>query len=171
MKKILIGCLALSMLAITSCKKPAKVDGGTFTFKGNSYSVNSAIGNTTGDNAVVAISQPSNQYNQLQFTFFSDIEAGAQVFHYPIAGSYTVVRSAPADSTQVQVSLQLTNGATYNNTSYWPDTITGIQAAVTVSNGKLNITLPSITMFNKADTTRVDQGVLNATIKQTGDTQ
>lgn len=169
MKKILFGCLAFSMLTIISCKKTAKVDGGTFTFKGTTYNVNSAIGNTTGDNAVVAISQPSNQYNQLQFTFFSDIEGGAQVFHYPTAGNYTVVRDAPTDSTQVQVNLQFTTGSTYDNTMFRPDSITNILATVVVLGGKLNITLPSLNLKNKADTT--DVGSLTATIKQTSDTQ
>jgi len=171
MKKILIGFLALSMLTIVSCKKTTTVNGGTFTFKGTSYNVTSAIGNTTTDNSLVCVNSGSNTYNQVIFTFVSSIVGGAQVLPYPTAGTYTVVSGTPdSTGTQVNVSLVLTTGATYNAKTYAVDPSANVSATVTVSNGELKITLPAVNMINVHDTTGADHGNLNANVMQTSAT-
>jgi hypothetical protein len=172
MKKILIGFLALSMLTIFSCKKAAVVNGGSFTFKGTTYNVTSAIGNTTADNSLVCINSGNNTYNECQFIFYSSIVGGAQVAPYPTAGTYTVVTGAPdTTGTQVSINLVLTTGATYNAINYAVDPAANVHATVTVSNGELHISLPAVNMINIHDTTGTDHGTLTATVMQTQATE
>ena len=157
MKKILIGLVALSMLTIVSCKKSAKVDGGSWTFKSVTYSVTSAIANSTGDQSLVAISNSNNNYDELQFTFYTLPTT---------SGQYTVTAGAPdTTNTQVNVNMILTSGSTYTGPTYAPDPSANVTAQVTVSDGKLQITLPSLNMINVKDST--DHGTVTATIKQT----
>jgi hypothetical protein len=172
MKKILFGFLALSLLTVFSCKKAAVLNGGTFTFKGTSYSVTSAIGNQTADNTLVCVNSPSGSYNDLLCIFYSNISGGVQIVPYPKAGTYTIVAGAPADSSQISFKLDLTTGATYNGKTYLVDPATSANATVTTDgNGWLKISVPSINLILKGDTTGADHGSLSASVVQTSATE
>lgn len=156
MKKISITILTVSLLVIASCKKDAKVSGGSWAFKGTTYDVKSGIPSSS-DNTLVLVSSGSNTYNQLLFSFYT---------LPPADGSYTVVQGAPdSTNTQIGVSMTLTTGATYTGPTYWP--VSSPSATVTVVNGRIKVSLPSTDMMNTTDST--DVSALTATVNQTVD--
>ncbi len=164
MKKILIGFLALGIFTSYSCKKTAAVNGGSWTFKSNTYTVTSATTNTYTDygayvqaNVLTAINSGSDQYNQVQFAFLD----------MPIAeGTYNVIPDAyPDTSINVSVSLKLTKGASYDQTLYTPDPSVSTVATVTVKDGKVKVSIPATEMVNVNDTS--DHGSFSADITQT----
>jgi hypothetical protein len=172
MKKILIGIVAVTliMLAITSCKKPASVNGGSWTFKSQNYPVTSGIADISQQPPVGSVyniatlataSQGSNSYGSIVFTFFS----------YPTAsGTYTITSNQYPDSGshEIAVNMILSTGSSYAQNNYNPtaSSAASVVANVTVgSNGWITIALPALEMVNAANPS--DSAALTANVKQT----
>lgn len=164
MKKIIIAFLALGILTAYSCKKSTTADGGSWTFKSNTYKVTSATTNTFVDygygvraRILTAISSDNGQYNQVQFAFKRLPTQDA---------SYNVIPDTYPDTVvNVAVSLKLTKGSGYDQTMYTPDPSVSTVATVTVQNGKIKVSIPATDMVNVSDST--DHGSLSGDIIQT----
>jgi|GEM_PF-1534332 len=173
MKKILSGLVAFTIIMLTasSCKKAATVDGGSWTFNGQTYKVTSGIAdvsqNPTGstpaniDVTLATVCQSSSAYGDIVFTFYT----------FPTtSGTYAITSNPLPDttSTQVAVNMILSTGSNYNGKIYNPTPYSASvsTANVTVgSNGWITISIPSLEMAR--DTVPSDSAVLTASVKQT----
>jgi hypothetical protein len=176
MKRIITGIATILfiMIAASSCKKAANVDGGTWSFKSQTYKVTSGIADVSQMpgvsyvdtiSSLVTVCKTSNSYGDIVFTFYN----------YPTAsGAYTITRNQYPDSGSheiaVQMILQTGSGTslvenTYNPTAY---SASSASANVTVaSNGWININIQSLMMLN-ADTSKTsDSSALVTNVKQT----
>lgn len=164
MRKTIIGFMVVGILASYSCKKKNAPDGGSWTFKSNTYSVTSATTNSYTDygygvqaNVLTAINSASGQYNQVQFAFVDLPTAN---------GTYNIIPDAyPDTNINVSISLKLTKGSNYDQTMYTPDPSVATVATVTIQNGKMKVSIPATDMVNVNDT--ADRGSFSADIIQT----
>jgi len=172
MKKALIGIVALALitLSITSCKKATAVNGGTWSFKGQTYTVTSGIaslnqvspvvtaayGNPYTISSLATVCQASNSYGDIVFNFWQ----------YPtVSGSYPITSNTFVDSgsNAIAINMILSTGKTYLPTPYSAATA---MANVTVgSNGWITISIPSLEMVR--DTVASDSSALTVNVKQT----
>lgn len=175
MKKIISGIVAMMiiMLTITSCKKAATVNGGSWSFKSQNYTVTSGIAdisqgspvNTPSGNpylvsSLATVCQTSNSYGDIVFSFYNTpIVAGS----YPITANQYIDSGSTAMG--VQMILQTGSGTSLVEKTYYPSPFNSVTAAVTVSSGLVKINLPALQMINANDPT--DSAILTATVNQT----
>lgn len=156
MKKLLLGAAALTMLA-TACKK--KDDGGTpsnsWKVGSTSYTSMATVGASMGSLYTVTASTGNGTSTSLiGFTF-----SGAAA---PAAGTYKVVgSSSPAAG---QVVFTAASGSASGTTSYKSTGSDNINATVSVSNGKVSVSMPDTWAKNISGS---DSVKVNANITQT----
>ena len=180
MKKILSGLVAFTIIMLTasSCKKAATVDGGSWTFNGQTYKVTSGIADVTQNPttfqrtglpdttypinlSLATVCSTNSAYGDIVFTFYT----------YPkVSGAYAITPNALPDSgsQEVAVNMILSTGSNYNGKIYNPTPYSASvsTANVTVgSNGWITISIPSLEMAR--DTVPSDSAVLTASVKQT----
>lgn len=176
MKKALIGIVALALitLSITSCKKAATVNGGTWSFKGQTYTVtsgiasmnqnspvNTALNNPYTISSLAAVCQANNSYGDIVFNFWQ----------YPtVSGSYPITSNVFVDSgsNAIAVSMILSTGSNYVGKNYFPTPYSAATAMANVtvgSNGWITISIPSLEMVR--DTVASDSAALIVNVKQT----
>lgn len=129
MKKVLLSLSVLAMLGSVSCKKDDKKKTNSWTLAGTGYSVISA----NSSNGAFGVVDPSGT----ACTF--DFEG---VTNPPTAGSYKVVSGPSIGSGQVMISA-IKGGVGYVSLN------TNTQlATVTVSGGKITVSVPEIILKN-----------------------
>lgn len=138
MKKLLLGTLALTMLA-TACKKDddsSSSNANTVSVGGTSYSTTSTGGSVTvTGNTVTAAGVNGNSLAAgLTFEF-----PGSSA---PAAGTYKVVADTTGTLAANTVSFYATVASTTGGTFYASTGTGTVNATVTVNSGKLNITMP-----------------------------
>lgn len=185
MKKTSIIIIVLSLLAVTACKKDKKVDGGSWSFKGTTYTVTSGIASgvytateiedsfitqdMNGQDSTVyetyenvfktltLVSSGDNRYSHLIFTFWDLPTASGQY-------TFTTNQLPDSASTQIGVDMRVTTGATYDGNSYIPSSNT-VTANVTVNNGLISVSFQDLDMVNINDPN--DHSTISGTVKQT----
>ena len=177
MKKALIGtvALALIMLSVTSCKKATTVNGGTWSFKGQNYTVTSGIaslnqvspvttaafGNPYTISSLTTVCQTSSSYGDIVFNFWQ----------YPtVSGSYPITSNTFVDSgsNAIAINMILSTGSNYAGKTYLPTPYSAATAMANVtvgSNGWITISIPSLEMVR--DTVPSDSAALTVNVKQT----
>jgi hypothetical protein len=179
MKNIVIGTVAFMviMLTATSCKKANSVNGGTWTFKSQTYTVNSGIADITQNpttfqrvglsdttypiNLTLVTVSKTYGYADIVFTFYT----------YPqVSGTYTLTPNAVPDSGSMQMAVQMItqtgSGSSLVENTYNPSPYSNVSANVTVQgNGWIKISLPAVEMVNA--NTPSDSSILTATVNQT----
>lgn len=176
MKKtfVILAVAFILLITASSCKKAASVDGGTWSFKGQTYTVTSGIADITQNSPVLSsngnpytiaslatVCQTSNAYGDIVFTFSQ----------YPThSGTYPVTANQNIDSgsNAVAVNMILSTGSSYAQNNYYPSpaAAASVNATVTVAaNGWITISLPALEMINLNNAT--DSALLTANVKQT----
>ena len=180
MKKALIGIVALALitLSITSCKKATAVNGGSWAFKGQTYTVTSGIADITQnpttfmrtglpdttypiDLSLATACSASNSYGSVVFTFYT----------WPnVSGTYTITPNQFPDSGshEIAINMILAKGDSFAQNNYNPSAYgAGLATAnVTVmSNGYIKIVIPSLEMVNYNNAS--DSGLLTTSVMQT----
>jgi hypothetical protein len=143
MKQILKSVVAVTviMLMFASCKKAATVNGGSWTFKGQNYSVSSGIADVSQNSPVVTalgnpypiaslstVCQANNGYGNIVFTFWQ----------YPtVSGSYPITSNPFIDSgsNAVAINMILSTGSNYAQKSYYPTSSSATTAMANVTVG------------------------------------
>jgi hypothetical protein len=175
MKKALIGIVALALitLSITSCKKATAVNGGTWSFKGQTVTsgiaslnqvspvVTAAYGNPYTISSLATVCQASNSYGDIVFNFWQ----------YPtVSGSYPITSNTFVDSgsNAIAINMILSTGSNYVGKTYLPTPYSAATAMANVtvgSNGWITISIPSLEMVR--DTVASDSSALTVNVKQT----
>jgi PKD repeat protein len=129
----------------------------TWTFKGNAFIADSVAGSSTGNDLTAYGVSNSNKAN-LVFVFPS----------LPtVSGSYNIINinNAPPVGQQLYVVLYNLNSSGVQTSSYGSTGSGNVNAAVTVSEGKISIVLPNIEVANLVSA--ADSTSFGATIYQT----
>ncbi len=153
MKKLLVAAVAGVLLTLASCSSSSSLLGGSWTFKGTTYSAYTAIGSTTAKTltASTVVRDSSTQANNVIFRFAT---------YPPAAGTYTIVGSASAGSlTASQVYVVQNIGLT----PYTIDVSGSATCTVTLNGSKVNVTVPSV---NFSTLQSSDSGPFTAAITQ-----
>lgn len=151
MKKIFVLFSALTLLFISSCSNGggSSLLGGTWSFRGTSYTAITAIGSTTAK-TVTATSGSTSEVDDVSFRFNT---------YPPVAGTYAVTNNVSPVAGQVYVVTNLgTKVFTLSNSA-------AVNATVTVTNSKINITIPSV-IFTNSILQATDSGAFTAAITQ-----
>ena len=150
MKKIFVIVSALTLLLISSCGSGgSSILGGTWTFKGTSYSAVTAVGSTTAK-TVTATGGSTSEVDDVLFRFNT---------YPPAAGTYAVTNIASPAAGQVYVVTNLgTKVFTLSNAA-------SVNATVTITYSKINISIPSV-IFTNSVLQATDSGAFTAAITQ-----
>lgn len=150
MKKISVLFSALTLLMIGSCSNGSgSLLGGSWTFKGTSYSAITAVGSTTAS-TLTGTGGSTSEVDDVIFRFNT---------YPPVAGTYAVTNNASPAAGQVYVVTNLgTKVYTLSNSA-------SVNATVTVTNSKINVSIPSV-IFTNSILQATDSGAFTAAITQ-----
>lgn len=153
MKKTIFAITVLALVFASSCKKSSN-PGGSWTFKGTTYTTTTSIGSA--NTLTVSNASTSN------LTSFGEVVLYFNGSALPTTGgSFTVVNGSPASSTQVSIMASTGGGtATYGSTGNGSNqTVT-----VSVSGGKVSVSGSGIELVNS--TTPSDSSALTLNVTQ-----
>ena len=153
MKRINAGLLILCICFAISCTKKAP-NPGSWKFGNETYAAGVAARTT---NPGIALSTVSTDgYSSVLFFFNT----------YPTtSGTYTVVNSTTPIAGQV--GIQFADGDQGSGNLYIPTGSSSPQASVTVSGGKVSISVPSVMLANQDSYYTADSALFTASINQT----
>ena len=157
MRKAIFGLLLMGMLIICSCHKaPPSAPGGSWTFKGISYTATSCIGNDSIFYLTATDSTASGFAGSVTVAFYSTLPVNN--------GTYTVVYgSSPNQPTQVAIITTI--GSSVGGLNYQSTSGNGNQTVrVSVSNGEISLTGSGIEMVNTSNAS--DSAALSLSITQ-----
>jgi hypothetical protein len=157
MRNAIFGLLLVGMLPISSCHKgPAPAPGGSWTFKGVTYSVTSCVGNDSIFYLTATDSTAQGFAGSVTVAFYNVLPAAT--------GTYTVVNgSAPSQPTQVAIIASL--GSSVAGLNYQSTGGNGSQTVhVSISNGKISLTGSRIEMSSTTNSS--DSAALSLNINQ-----
>ncbi len=150
MKKLFVAISVIGLLALTSCGSGGGLGAGSWSFKGITYNAITGIGSTTAK-TLTASTGSTSEVDDVVFHFAS---------YPPAAGTYTIVGSASASSltaTQVYIIMNIGTKA------YTIDASGSSSATVTVSGGKVSVSVPLATFSTLSSG---DSGPFTASINQ-----
>jgi hypothetical protein len=149
MKNVLVALGLLSILLISSCSNSNSLLGGSWSFKGVSYTAYSAVGSTTAK-TLTATTGSTSEINNVVFHFNS---------FPPAPGNYAITNVPVSSAGQVYVIMNIgTKTYTLSNTA-------SSVATVTVSGSKVNVSVPSVEFTNTVISSP-DAGLFSANISQ-----
>lgn len=141
--------ISICLVLLNSCNLNNTLLGGTWSFKGTTYSAYTAVGSTTAK-TLTASTASTSQINNVVFHFNS---------YPPVPGNYAVTNVPISSSGQVYIIMNIgTKTYTLSNSA-------SANATVSVSGTKVNVSVPSVEFSNTTFSTP-DVGLFSANISQ-----